>query len=160
MLLGGTVAEELVFGEVADGATSDLQRATSIARKMVAEFGMSPKLGRVSYQTEGRSPFVSGGGFNADAWSERTAREIDLEVRRVLAEAEEVTRQILTRRRLALEDLATMLIERETLDAGELQAVLARHPADLSFLPKPSVKPTLMPPPRTDLPPFRADHHI
>ena len=159
MLLGGTVAEELVYGEVADGATSDLQRATSIARKMVAEFGMSPKLGRVSYQTEGRSPFLPGGGVNSDAWSQRTAREIDLEVRRVLAEAEGVTRQILTRRRMALEDLATLLIERETLDASELQAVLDRHPVDLSFLPRPSARPTVMPPPRADIPPYRADHH-
>ena len=139
-LLGGTVAEELVYGEVSDGATSDLQRATSIARKMVAEFGMSPKLGRVSYQTEGRSPFLPGGGVNSDAWSQRTAREIDLEVRRVLDEAEEVARQILTRRRLALEDLATLLIERETLDTAELHAVLDRHPIDLSFLPSPTTE--------------------
>jgi cell division protease FtsH len=157
-LLGGTVAEELVYGEISDGATSDLQRASSIARKMVAEFGMSPKLGRVSYQTEGRSPFLPGGGVNSDAWSQRTAREIDLEVRRVLDEAESVARQILTRRRLALEDLATLLIERETLDAGELQVVLDRHPIDLSFLPKPCARPTIMPPPRADLPPYRADH--
>ena len=55
---------------------------------MVAEFGMSPALGRVSYQNEGRSPFLPGGGANDDAWSQQTAREIDLEVRRVLDEAE------------------------------------------------------------------------
>ena len=126
---------------------------------MVAEFGMSPKLGRVSYQNEGRSPFLAGGGGNADAWSQRTAREIDLEVRRVLDEAEAVARQILTRRRLALEDLATLLIERETVDASELQAVLDRHPVDLSFLPKPTTKPTVMPPPSDAVPPFRADRH-
>jgi cell division protease FtsH len=158
-LLGGTVAEELVYGEISDGATSDLQRATSIARKMVAEFGMSTKLGRVSYQNEGRSPFLPGGGVNSDAWSQRTAREIDLEVRRVLEDAERVARLILSKRRMALEDLATLLIERETLDTAELQAVLDRHPIDLSFLPPPSSKPTLMPPPRNDVPPFRADHH-
>ena len=158
-LLGGTVAEELVYGEISDGATSDLQRASSIARKMVAEFGMSTKLGRVSYQNEGRSPFLPGGGGNSDAWSQRTAREIDLEVRRVLDEAESVARQILTRRRMALEDLATLLIERETVDAAELQAVLDRHPVDLSFLPPRSVRPTLMPPPKADVPPYRAHHH-
>ncbi len=158
-LLGGTVAEELVYGEVSDGATSDLQRATSIARKMVAEFGMSPRLGRVSYQTEGRSPFLPGGGVNADAWSERTAREIDLEVRRVIDEAFEVARLILSKRRLALEDLATLLIEQETIDASELQEVLDRHPIDLAFLPRPNSLPTLMPPPKTDMPPYRADHH-
>jgi cell division protease FtsH len=158
-LLGGTVAEELVYGEVSDGATSDLQRATSIARKMVAEFGMSPRLGRVSYQTEGRSPFIPGGGGNADAWSQRTAREIDLEVRRVVDEAFEVARMILSKRRMALEDLATLLIEQETIDAAELHAVLERHPIDLGFLPRPTTRPTLMPPPTTDVPPYRADHH-
>lgn len=151
-LLGGTVAEELVYGEVSDGATSDLQRATAIARKMVAEFGMSPRLGRVSYQNEGRSPFLPGGGANLDAWSQRTAREIDLEVRRVLDEAYAATRQILARRRMALEDLAALLIERETLDAVELKAVLDRHPVDhYSLAPAPPVP--------TPMPPSRADHH-
>ena len=87
-LLGGTIAEEIVYGEVSDGCTSDLQRATQIARKMVAEFGMSPGVGRVSYQTEGRSPFLAGGGANDYAWSEQTAREIDLEVRRILDESQ------------------------------------------------------------------------
>ncbi len=158
-LLGGTVAEELVYGEVSDGATSDLQRATAIARKMVAEFGMSPRLGRVSYQTEGRSPFLPGGGAHSDAWSQRTAREIDLEVRRVLDEAHAVARSILDRRRLALEDLATLLIERETLDAAEFLAVLDRHPFDLATLPIPTPLTPDMPPPRDDIPPFRADHH-
>ncbi|WP_435015730.1 ATP-dependent zinc metalloprotease FtsH [Tundrisphaera sp. TA3] len=158
-LLGGTVAEELVYGEVSDGATSDLQRATSIARKMVAEFGMSPRLGRVSYQNEGRSPFLPGGGANSDSWSQRTAREIDLEVRRVLDEAYAMTRAILGRRRLALEDLTTLLIEQETIDAQELQAVLDRHPVDLSDLMAARPAPTtLVPPPRTDVPPFRVDH--
>jgi cell division protease FtsH len=127
-LLGGTVAEEIVYGEVSDGATSDLQRATSIARRMVAEFGMSPRLGRVSYQTEGRSPFLAGGGANDYAWSEQTAREIDLEVRRVVEENLEVTRQILTRRRDALEGLARSLIERESIDADELRQILDRYP--------------------------------
>ena len=88
-LLGGTMAEEIVYGEVSDGCTSDLQRATLIARRMVAEFGMSPTLGRVSYQTEGRSPFLQGGGANDYSWSEQTAREIDLEVRRVLDESQQ-----------------------------------------------------------------------
>ena len=158
-LLGGTVAEELVYGEVSDGATSDLQRATSIARKMVAEFGMSPRLGRVSYQNEGRSPFLPGGGTNGDTWSQRTAREIDLEVRRVLDESYAVTRQILGRRRLALEDLTTLLIEQETIDAHELQAVLDRHPVDLADLALAGpASTTLMPPPRSDVPPYRADH--
>lgn len=129
-LLGGTIAEEIAFGEVSDGATSDLQRATSIARRMVAEFGMSPRLGRVSYQTEGRSPFLPGGGANDYAWSERTAREIDLEVRRVLDQAQAITRRILTERRGALEEITRTLMEHESIDATELQAILDAHGAE------------------------------
>lgn len=128
ILLGGTVAEEVTFGEVSDGATSDLQRATSIARKMVAEFGMSPRIGRVSYQAEGRSPFLPGGGSGDNAWSEQTAREIDLEVRRIIDENLEATRTLLDRRRDALDAVTRRLMERETIDAADLQSVLAAHP--------------------------------
>ncbi len=76
-----------------------------------------------------------------------------------LDQAYEVARVILSRRRMALEDLATLLIERETLDAADLQAVLDRHPIDLSTVTIPGPRATLMPPPRQDIPPFRADHH-
>ncbi len=69
---------------------------TQIARRMVTDFGMSPKLGRVSYQTEGRSPFLNGGGANDYACSPRTAREIDLEVRRILDEAQQASSRILS----------------------------------------------------------------
>jgi cell division protease FtsH len=130
-LLGGTVAEELVYGEISDGATSDLQRATSIARRMVAEFGMSPALGRVSYQTEGRSPFLQGGGANDYAWSEQTAREIDLEVRRVLDESYQSVCDILTSRRAALEEITRLLLAQESIDATDLQSAIDRHPASL-----------------------------
>ncbi len=129
-LLGGTIAEELIFNDVSDGCASDLQRATQIARRMVTEFGMSPTLGRVSYQTEGRSPFIPGGGSNSYEWSEQTAREIDLEVRRLLDQAQAATRKLLKERRAALEEITAVLMERDTIDATELQAVLDRHPHD------------------------------
>ena len=159
-LLGGTVAEELVYGEVSDGATSDLQRATSIARKMVAEFGMSARLGRVSYQTEGRSPFLAGGGVNSDSWSQETSREIDLEVRRVLEEAYGVARQILTKRRLALEELTVVLIERETLDASEFQNILDRHPFNLASANVPLSNSVPRPGPSEGHAPARLDRHV
>lgn len=130
-LLGGTVAEEIVYGEVSDGATSDLQRATQIARRMVTDFGMSPKLGRVSYQTEGRSPFLNGGGANDYACSPRTAREIDLEVRRILGEAQQASSRILAERRAALEEITRTLMERESIDANELQGILDAHPYEV-----------------------------
>src|SRR5262249_17503808 len=114
-LLGGTIAEEIIYGEVSDGCTSDLQRATQIARQMVAEFGMSERLGRVSFQNEGRSPFLAGGGAGSDCWSEQTAREIDEEVRSVLDRAQARTHQILTDRRAALEEITRCLLERESI---------------------------------------------
>jgi cell division protease FtsH len=130
VMLGGTVAEEVVYGEISNGATSDLQRATQIARRMVTEFGMSPKLGRVSFQSEGRSPFLPGGGGDTSTWSEQTAREIDLEIRRFLEESHAATLQILTARRAALDAIAEALVERETIDAAELQAILEHHPEE------------------------------
>lgn len=130
-LLGGTVAEEIVYGEVSDGATSDLQRATQIARRMVTDFGMSPKIGRVSYQTDGRSPFLNGGGANDYACSPRTAREIDLEVRRILDEAQQASARILSERRAALEEITRTLMERESIDANELQGILDAHPYEI-----------------------------
>jgi cell division protease FtsH len=130
-LLGGTVAEEIVYGEVSDGATSDLQRATQIARKMVTDFGMSPKIGRVSYQTEGRSPFLGGGGANDYACSQETAREIDLEVRRILEASQTASHRILNERREALEEIARTLIERESIDAADLQAILDKNPYEV-----------------------------
>ncbi len=126
-LLGGTVAEEILLGEISNGATSDLQRATQIARKMVTDFGMS-SLGRVSYQTEGRSPFLPGGGANETGWSPETAREIDLEVRKILENGLSRTRSILTQRQPALEAIADRLVERETIDSAELQEILDAHP--------------------------------
>ena len=89
---------------------------------------MSPRLGRVSYQNEGRSPFLAGGGAGSDAWSQHTAREIDEEVRAVLDRTQTVAHQILADRRAALEAIARLLLERESIDATELQAILERHP--------------------------------
>jgi cell division protease FtsH len=127
-LLGGTIAEELVQGEVSDGCTSDLQRATQIARKMVTEFGMSARLGRVSYQTQARNPFPNAGDAKGEAWSQETAREIDLEVRTVLDRCEQATRQILQGRRAALDAITDLLLECESIDGSELQAVIEQHP--------------------------------
>jgi cell division protease FtsH len=126
-LLGGTIAEELVYGEFSDGATSDLQRVTDIARRMVTDFGMSPKLGRVSYQTQ-QSAYLPGGSPSSLACSETTAREIELEVRRLIDEALEQTRQILTARRSALDAVTDELMIKETIDAEELDGILERHP--------------------------------
>lgn len=128
VLLGGTIAEEIVYKEISNGATSDLQRASDIARRMVTDFGMSPKLGRVHYTEMTRSPFLEGSSTGSDAaHSEDTMREIDLEVRRIIDECLEMTRDILTARREVLEHLTKELMEVEVMNADELNAILEQY---------------------------------
>ncbi|MDR3621046.1 MAG: ATP-dependent zinc metalloprotease FtsH [Paludisphaera borealis] len=122
-LLGGTLAEEIALGESSDGCTSDLTRATRIVRRMVLEFGMSPVMGRQSYGRDPSDPSAAGGPELA--CSEQTAREIDLEVRRILDEALAKARRILVERQATLGRIARRLIERETIGAVELAEILA-----------------------------------
>jgi len=120
VLLGGRAAEELVFGEISTGAQDDLMRATEIARGMVTRYGMVEALGEVAYETE-TSRFlglpVEGGGRR---FSEETAREIDLAVKGLVAEAHARARSILEARRAELDSLAVTLLERETLGPEDL----------------------------------------
>ncbi|TVQ28974.1 MAG: ATP-dependent metallopeptidase FtsH/Yme1/Tma family protein [Geminicoccaceae bacterium] len=122
VLLAGRAAEELVFGEISTGAADDLQRVTEIARAMVTRYGMVQDLGQAALETEtGRflgAP-IEGGGRR---FSETTAREIDLAVKRLIDDAYARAKQILGQRRDDLERYATLLLERETLSAEELPA--------------------------------------
>ena len=126
VLLGGTVAEEMIFADISTGAHNDLERATEIARSMVMDYGMS-RLGRVTYRESRRSVFLSGedgGAAREAAHSEQTAREIDEEIRRIVDESLERVRQILDTRRPALVALAERLIEKETIDTEELRELV------------------------------------
>jgi cell division protease FtsH len=125
MCLGGTIAEEIVFREVSNGATSDLEQASAIARAMVKEYGMS-RLGRVNYKEQGGSAFLKGvpGGDGERGYSEQTAREIDLEVHKIIDEATEQVRELLLERRAVLEAVAQRLIEKEVMDGAELRQLL------------------------------------
>ena len=125
VLLAGTITEELVFRDISTGAQNDLERATDIARSMIMDFGMS-RLGRVSYRETSRSPFLAAaaGDERLRTHSEKTAREIDEEVRRVIDEAIEQVRHILETRRPALDAIARRLMEVESIDADELQRIL------------------------------------
>ena len=130
--LGGTIAEEIIFNEIANGATSDLQKANHIAQLMVKNYGMSP-LGRIFY-TDSKASFLPGISIpNGDnQYSEETAREIDLQVRSIIDEAIEDVRNLLTTRRDALSAVAERLIEKETIDGSELRKLLE----DFDFDPK------------------------
>jgi cell division protease FtsH len=125
VLLAGTVAEEIVFSDVSTGAQNDLERATEIARRMVMEFGMS-RLGRVAYRESSGNVFLGGGAeMPRDRYySERTAREIDEEIRRIFDESLENVRRILETRNEALVALATRLIEKEVIDFDELKEIV------------------------------------
>ncbi|MCA9268980.1 MAG: ATP-dependent zinc metalloprotease FtsH [Planctomycetales bacterium] len=125
VLLGGTIAEEIIYNEISTGAQNDLERATEIARSMVMDYGMS-RLGRVNYRQSGRSVFLAGGPSDEMVrhYSEQTAREIDQELRRIVNEAIERVRHILEHRRPALEALTDRLIEVESVDATELKRII------------------------------------
>lgn len=123
--LGGTLAEELIYGDIANGATSDLDHASGIARRMVKEYGMS-RLGRVFYREPNEAMFMPGvlAPEGPRSFSEETAREIDMEVRSILDQATAEVRAILSARRLALEALAKKLVEKEMIDGAEVRSTL------------------------------------
>jgi cell division protease FtsH len=125
MALGGRVAEEEVFSEVTTGAQDDIKRATRFARAMVCELGMSQKLGPIAYGEQEENVFLGREmATRRDDFSEATAREIDEEVRRIVEEQYERARKVIRENRDRLDRLAEALLERETLDAEEIQAAL------------------------------------
>ncbi len=124
ILLGGRVAEEMVFGDVSSGAQNDLQRATEIARTMVTQFGMSEKLGLVSLEGPRTPLFLPIPTQAPREYSEETARLIDEEVKKIISQAHAKVREILGSHRSALEELAKLLLEKEVVERPEMQAIL------------------------------------
>ncbi|MGM0904583.1 MAG: ATP-dependent zinc metalloprotease FtsH [Bacillota bacterium] len=138
-LLGGRVAEEIVFGEVSTGAHNDFQRATGIARKMVTEYGMSDKLGPLQFgQAQGGQVFLGRDIGNEQNYSDAIAYEIDLEIQRIIKECYARAKQILTDNRDKLDIIANTLLDVETLDAEQI-----RHLADHGTLPDRSSSKTI-----------------
>jgi len=127
VLLGGRVAEELIYQEVSTGAQDDLLKATDIAKSMVKAYGMSEKLGQISFERERQPLFLqTGQPAPPGEYSEETAREIDCEVRRIVDEQYERVRGLLSRRRDALRDGAARLLTRETMSGEELKVIMAK----------------------------------
>ncbi|ETP70570.1 cell division protein FtsH [Planococcus glaciei CHR43] len=120
-LLGGRVAEDIIFGEVSTGAHNDFQRATAIARSMVTEYGMSDKIGPIQFgQAQGGNVFL-GRDFNSEQnYSDAIAFEIDQEIQRIIKEQYIRTKEILTENKHLLDLIATTLLEVETLDAAQI----------------------------------------
>mgnify|MGYP005780545935 FL=1 len=122
-LLGGRVAEELVIKDVSTGASNDLQRVTEIARKMVTEWGMSERVGLVTYQSD--SPIFLGRDMEAhNSYSEETAGIIDEEVHKIIETAHARAVELLTSNRKVLDNMARVLVERETIYTDEVDMLL------------------------------------
>ena len=124
-LLGGRAAEELVFKDVTTGAANDLEQATKLARKMVCEYGMSEKLGPMTFGWKEELVFLGKEIGEQRDYSEAVAHEIDMEVRLLIEEAYSRAKEILISHRDKLEAIAQRLIEEETLEGDELKALLA-----------------------------------
>jgi cell division protease FtsH len=122
--LGGLLAEEIVFGERWTGATSDLERVSSIARSMVTRFGMSEKLGTLAIGRNVSNPFLGREMQSDRDYSEDVAKQIDEEVRRIVDQCSQKARELLETNREKLDATANALLDRETLDREEFLAIL------------------------------------
>ena len=129
ILMGGRVAEELVLGHMSTGAGNDLERATDLARKMVCEWGMSEKLGPLTFGKREEMIFLGKEIAQHQDYSEQTAQEIDQEVRRFVIEAYERAKELVKARIGALHALAASLLEREVLEGPEVDVIITGAPA-------------------------------
>lgn len=129
VLMGGRVAEMIVFSEITTGAQDDLTKATSLATKMVCEFGMSDAIGPVTYKKPESEVFLGRDIGNDRAYSESTAQEIDREVKKILNNALEAVKTLLNSNRDKLDMLAKALMEKEILNAEDVDKVLGLTPA-------------------------------
>lgn len=124
ILMGGRVAEELVFNQITTGAGNDIERATDLARKMVCEWGMSEELGPLTFGKKDEEIFLGREIATRRDYSEDIAIKIDSEVKRLVTENYERTKRILLENMAALKGLAEALLEKEVLDAPEIDKII------------------------------------
>lgn len=133
-MLGGRVAEEIMFGEITTGAENDLMRATGLARRMVTQYGMSEKLGPLAYGERGQQVFLGRDwGSEQRTYSDEVARQIDDEIKRIVTEARDQAKQILTKHKSLLREIADRLIKEETIEGEAFEAMF--EPLDNSQKP-------------------------
>ena len=146
MTLGGRAAEEIVFGEITTGASNDLEKVTETAKQMVMRFGMSERLGPRVFGHDRSQPFL-GREFSAEPdYSDEVAREIDDEVRRIVEDAHQTSKDILGERREQLDTISRILLARETIEADEFIALLEGKPEDEVFADEEEAQPPEAPP--------------
>jgi cell division protease FtsH len=146
MTLGGRAAEEIVFGEITTGASNDLEKVTETAKQMVMRFGMSERLGPRVFGHDRSQPFL-GREFSAEPdYSDEIAREIDDEVRRIVEDAHQTSKDILSEHREHLDTISKILLDRETIEADEFIALLEGKPEDEVFADEEEAQPPEAPP--------------
>jgi len=124
VFMGGRVAEEIVFNEISTGASNDIERATELARDMVCRYGMSPTVGPLHFGRKQSKVFLGRDIVENRNFSEETSRTIDAEVHRLVSESYEKARTILTENREQLDLLTRVLMEKEVIEASELEDLL------------------------------------
>ena len=132
VLMGGRIAEEVFLGTMTTGAGNDLKRASSLARKMVCEWGMSP-LGPIAFEQKEEMVFLGKEISSKREYSEATAVQIDQEVKEILLSAYQVAKKILSENRDVVEGIAKALLERESLGSDEIAAILRQEKGDDAF---------------------------
>jgi len=145
--MGGRIAEEMFTNDISNGAAGDIRQATSLARKMVCEWGMS-SLGMISFAEGGEHVFLARDLSRPREYSEATAQQIDAEVKRIIDEAYARAQRKLDERRAAVEVLAKALLEYETLDASHVKEILEH--GEIKNPPIVEAAPPPLPPPPTD----------
>jgi cell division protease FtsH len=154
MTLGGRAAEEIIFSEITTGAANDLEKVTGTAKQMVMRFGMSEKLGPRTFGHDQTLPFL-GREFNAEPdYSDDVAREIDDEIRRIVEEAHQTAKEVLSTRRDDLDRMSKLLLVRETIEREEFEALLAGKTEEEVFGPPEPAEPAHAPPPEPERKPI------
>ena len=138
--MGGRAAEELIFDHYSTGASNDLQQATNMAREMICRYGMSEAIGPVSFDDEGGDVFLGRDFAQRKNYSEKTAQQIDDEVKALLTGLYDEAKQLLTDNRAVLDSIADALLERETLETSDLERLAAGEP--LPPMPTPPATPS------------------
>ncbi|MBN1631474.1 MAG: ATP-dependent zinc metalloprotease FtsH [Thermoleophilia bacterium] len=123
-MLAGRVAEEIRFDDITTGASNDLQRASETARRMITQYGMSEDLGPLTFGHDPAQPFVGRDYGMGQEYSDVTAQKIDAEIRRVVDEAYDTASRLLTEHRAELDMISQLLMEKETIDKDEFEALL------------------------------------
>jgi cell division protease FtsH len=133
MSLGGYAAEQLIFNDVTTGPSNDLQVASNLARAMVTRWGMSDTIGPVALENDGGRPMF-GAGVEGKEYSEKTSATIDSEVQRIMTEGLARAKEVLTSYRTVLEAITHKLVEVETIEQSEYEAILTTHNIPLKKL--------------------------